>query len=278
LAGAADNPDIEKAESVQQLNLASPFMNKTVVAIALFTLTVGGVVSWVLLTRPAQEFVKAGTNTQAEEPPKETWRDRVKTSSDGKAPVELADAEYSNLQDAKERLELIRWVSEQEWAGHKTPVLRKALVADTDEAVQLEALSQSVRLAAKYGSASIAEVIRTGLSVGNQKVVQQALREARKHPCVELVPDLLEVADSNTAHRFLAVDALAFTDDERARSKVIEVASRADGDKNERMRAIALLSKIKDDRAVQLLGQLTGDSDEEVRRVANEALAARNTN
>lgn len=251
-------------------------MNKTIVALSVFALAVGGAASWVLLTRPPHEPVsKNASATNDESKPEKSWRERVKTSRDGKSPAQLADEEYADLRDAKDRLELIRWVAEQEWAGHKTPVLRKALVADTDEAVQLEALDKSVKLADKYGASSVAEVIRTGLSVGNVKVVQQSLREARKHPCVELVPDLLEIADSKAAHRFLAVDALAFTDDPRASAKVIEVASREDGDRTERLRAIALLAKIKDPRAEELLGQLCGNSDEDIRKVAIEALVAR---
>lgn len=73
----------------------------------------------------------------------------------------------------------------------------------------------------------------------------------------------------------MALNALAFTDDDRARAKVVEVASREDGDKSERIRAIALLSKVKGEPAYQLLGQLAGSLDDEVRKVALEALAAR---
>lgn len=170
----------------------------------------------------------------------------------------------------------MEWIAEQGWARHDTPVLRKALVADSDSRVQIAALTVSIALAERHKQ-STHEVIRIGLQVASVEVVQQALREARKHPSPELVPDLLEVADSSAAHRFLAIDALAFTDDDRARAKVIEVASRADGDKSERIRAIALLAKIKGQSALELLGRLSGDSDEQVRMVALEALAARET-
>ncbi len=250
-------------------------MNKTVMALAVFALTIGSIASWVLLSRPAQVVRKAACTVLAPEPPKQSWRDRVRTANDAKTPEERAEAEYLELLDPKERLDLIRWVGEQDWAGYKTPVLRKALVADADGDVQLEALAQSLKLAREAGPASIAEVIRNGLSAGNVKVTQQSLREARKHPCVELVPDLLQVADSSSPHRFLAIDALAFTDDDRARAKVIEVASREDGEKSERIRAIALLSKVKGEQALELLGRLAGSLDQEVRNVALEALAAR---
>lgn len=251
-------------------------MNKTIVALSIFALTLGGLVSWVMLTRPTREAPKLTSTVNADDRPAETWRDRVITPKDGKTPAEAADIEYNSLTNAKSRLELIRWVSEQDWAGHKTPVLRKALIADTDEAVQIAALEKSVKLAEKYGQPSINEVIRAGLSVANPRVIQQSLREARKHPSPELVPDLLEIADSKVDYRFLAIDALAFTDDVRAHAKVIDIASREDGNRNDRLRAIALLCKVKDPRALDLLGQLCGNTDEEIRNVANEALAAYN--
>lgn len=249
-------------------------MNKPLAACLAFALAVGAVVTWVVVTRPAPEIPKTASTVKADEPA-ESWRDRVITPKDGKTPAEAADIEYNSLADAKSRLELIRWVAEQEWAGHKTPLLRKALIADADQAVQLEALEKSVKLAEKYGQPSINEVIRAGLSVASLRVIQQSLREARKHPSPELVPELLQVVDSKVDYRFLAIDALAFTDDSRAHAKVIEIASQENGNKNDRVRAIALLCKIKDSPALELLGQLSGSTDEEIRRVANEALAAR---
>ncbi|GIK53799.1 MAG: hypothetical protein BroJett014_27720 [Planctomycetota bacterium] len=249
-------------------------MNKTIVACIAFAIAVGAVVTWVFVTRTTPEVRTAATTVSADRPA-ETWRERVLTPKEGKTPAEVADLEFNNLTDAKQRKELIEWVAGQPWADHKTPVLRKAMIADTNEEVQLAALDKSVQLADSKGTPAISDVVRAGLSAGNPKVVQQSLREARKHPCVELVPDLLEVADSSAAHRFLAVDALAFTDDPRARSKVIEVASREDGDKTERVRAIALLVKIKDVRADEVLAQLCGSSDPEIKAVAVEAMAAR---
>lgn len=248
-------------------------MNKTIIALSTFALTAGGVVSWVLLTRPAHEPARITSPVSAEEPAK-SWRDRVKIAQDGMSPAEIADTEYANLQDPKLRLELIRWVGDQEWAGHKTPVLRKALIADTDEAVQLEALDRCIKLAEKSGQSSIDEVIRAGLSAANFNVQAGALKQARLHPSADLVPDLILIAEGG-GHRSMALNALAFTDDDRARAKVIEVASREDGEKSERIRAIALLSKVKGEPAYQLLGQLAGSLDEEIRKVALEALAAR---
>lgn len=95
-----------------------------------------GVVSWVLLTRPNHEAARITSPVRAEELAK-TWRDRVTIAQDGMSHAEIADVEYANLQDPKLRLEQIRWVGDQEWASHKTPVLPKALIVDTDEAVQL---------------------------------------------------------------------------------------------------------------------------------------------
>jgi hypothetical protein len=249
-------------------------MKKPLAACLAFGLTVGLVAAWIILTRPTHERAPSSKADVVDAAP-QTWRDRVIDSKTGKSPAELADIEMNNLRDANERKALVEWTSAQPWADHKTPVLRKAMIADANEEVQVSALEKSVYLAEKRGPEAIAEVIRAGMGAGSPRVVQQSLREARKHPLPELVPDLLEVADSKAAHRFLAVDALAFTDDDRARAKVVEVASREDGDKSERIRAIALLSKVKGEPAYQLLGQLAGNLDDEVRKVALEALAAR---
>jgi hypothetical protein len=249
-------------------------MKKPLVACLAFGVTIGLVASWIILTRPAHERVPVSKVQVVEAAPK-TWRDRVIDPASKMTPAELADYEMNNLRDAKDRKELLEWAAAQPWADHKTPLLRKAMIADANEEVQLTALDKSMELAAKNGPAALAEVIRAGLGAGNPRVVQQSLREARKHPLPALVPDLLEVADSKAAHRFLAVDALAFTDDDRARAKVIEVASREDGEKSERIRAIALLSKVRDSQALQLLGQLAGSQDDEIRTVALEALSAR---
>jgi hypothetical protein len=249
-------------------------MKKPLVACLAFGITVGLVATWIVLTQPAHERVPMARVEVVDAAPK-SWRDRVIDPTSKMTPAELADYEMNNLRDAAERGELIEWAASQPWADHKTPVLRKAMIADASEDVQLLALDKSVGLAAKSSAAALADVIRAGIGAGNPRVIQQSLREARKHPLPELVPDLIEVADSKAAHRFLAVDALAFTDDDRARAKVIEVASREDGEKSERIRAIALLSKVKDERALQLLGQLAGSLDEEIRKVALEALAAR---
>ncbi len=249
-------------------------MSKPLLACLAFALTVGLIATWVILTRPIQEPMSRGQQpaSEGDEPGQ---RDRVSGTKSDASPAERADHEFGQLAKPEERMALLEWASKQPWADHKTALFRKAMAADPNADVQVKALEKSVALAQKAGPQAVNEVIRAGLSVATARVVQQALREARKHPSPELVPDLLEVVDSSAAHRFLAIDALAFTDDDRARAKVIEVASRADGDKSERIRAIALLSRVQDERALLLLGQLTGNADEEVRKVASEALDAR---
>ena len=249
-------------------------MNKTLLTGAAFALTLGFVVAGVLLTRPAREPHEPASARNLDRDDPAGLKDAAGNQGADKSPSEIADAEYESLKDPKRRVELIEWVAGQSWAGHKTPMLRKALVADPDEAVQLAALRSSIKLAEKSSQGSIAEVLRTGLGAANARVVQQSLREARKHPSIELVPDLIEIANSTAAHRFLAIDALAFTDDPKAKAKVVEWAGREDGDNVERIRAVALLSKVKCPESEALLARLCGSSDEEVRKVAVEALAA----
>ena len=250
-------------------------MNKAVIGVLVCLATLSATLTWILLSSPSPELPRVGANAIAEDAPKSTGRERILVPEDSMSPAERADFEFANLRDAKQRKELIEWVAGQVWADHKTPVLRKAMIADPNEEVQLAALDRSIQLAEKKGELAIVEVVRAGLSAANPKVAQQSLREARRHPSAELVPDLLVVADSDAAYRFLAIDALAFTDDSRARAKVIEVACREDGDKTERVRAIALLVKIKDVRADEVLAQLCGSADPEIKAVAVEAMAAR---
>lgn len=249
-------------------------MSKPLLACLAFALTVGLIATWVILTRPIQEPMSRGQQpaSEGDEPGQ---RDRVSSTKSYASPAERAAWEFSQLAKSEDRLALLEWASTQTWADHKTALFRKAMAADPNAEVQVKALEKSVALAQKAGPQAVIEVIRAGLSVATARVVQQSLREARKHPSPELVPDLLEVAESGASHRFLAIDALAFTDDDRARAKVIEVASRADWDRSERIRAIALLTKVKGQNALELLGRLTGDGDEQVRMVAMEALAAR---
>lgn len=248
-------------------------MRKVLPGFVAFLLTVGVIVAWVVISRPGQGPVAHLPLMEDED---SSLSNSPKVDRGNTTPEMDAERVFLEARDGGQRARYVEWIAEQGWARHDTPVLRKALVADSDSRVQIAALTVSIALAERHKQ-STHEVIRIGLQVASVEVVQQALREARKHPSPELVPDLLEVADSSAAHRFLAIDALAFTDDDRARAKVIEVASRADGDKSERIRAIALLAKIKGQSALELLGRLSGDSDEQVRMVALEALAARET-
>lgn len=217
-----------------------------------------------------------GIGTNSEQNCSPASNQPVKPVPEPKTLEEKAEADYFRAEKPEDRIEIIRKAAELPSAKSSMPMLKKALVADAHEDVQLEALAQSVKLAEKEGLGVLIETIRGALSAPKAKVQQQALREARKHPSPELVPDLIEIADSKAAHRFLAIDALAFTEDPRAKAKVLEVASKTDGDKTERVRAVALLAKTKDPNARQLLHDLSGSSDDELRKVALEVLDALN--
>ncbi|MCC6573000.1 MAG: hypothetical protein IT462_04335 [Planctomycetes bacterium] len=198
----------------------------------------------------------------------------VKPAPEKKTPEEIAEADYLSAEKPEDRIEIIRKAADLPGAKSSMPLLRKALVADANEDVQLEALAQSIKLAENEGLGILVETIRGALSAPKDRVQQQALREARKHPSPELVPDLIEIAAGKAAHRFLAVDALAFTEDPRAKAKVLEIASKTDGEKTERVRAVALLARTRDTNANELIHQLCGSSDEELRKVALEVVEA----
>ncbi|MCC6573851.1 MAG: hypothetical protein IT462_08670 [Planctomycetes bacterium] len=248
-------------------------VNRSVVFALVGLLALGCLLGGYMLTRPRDLNANRQENSVATINAPDSNR-LLPSASPPKTPVEQAESDYLEAEGAADRIEIIRKVAALPDAKSNMPLLRKALVADASEDVQLEALTKSVELAEKEGLGTLIEVIRGALSAPKDKVQQQALREARKHPSPLFVPDLIEIADGKAAHRFLAVDALAFTEDPRAKAKVLEVASKTDGDKTERVRAVALLAKTRDTNANELLHQLSGSSDDELRKVANEVIEA----
>ncbi|MCC6574392.1 MAG: hypothetical protein IT462_11435 [Planctomycetes bacterium] len=250
-------------------------MNRSILFALVALLALGCVLGAYILTLP-RDTKAGGPGNNPEKTCSPSANEPVKPVQEPKTPEQIVEAEYLGAENAADRVELIRKAAAMPGAKSSMPLLRKALVADADENVQLEALAKSVELAEKESLGTLIEVIRGALSAPKDKVQQQALREARKHPSPLLVPDLIEIADSKAAHRFLAVDALAFTEDPRAKAKVLEVASKTDGDKTERVRAVALLAKTKDPNANGLLHELSGSGDDELRKVALEALDALN--
>lgn len=72
----------------------------------------------------------------------------------------------------------------------------------------------------------------------------------------------LEIADNDVDYRLVAAEAVAFTNDGRAKSKSSEVASCFDGNKQGCLRTIAPLSNLKDLPAPNMRRQNGGNSDE----------------
>ena len=213
-----------------------------------------------------------GSDSAARSP--ETWRDRL-TRASAKSVFELdrqAPVEWAKLQNADERKELLRWYSTQPNIIPRTGVLRKAMAADPDPAVQEEAFKLSLELGKKIGHKPEAEVIEAALALTNANIQKAALYAARDCPDPSLVPPLLMMADSSVPHNFLALDALAFIDDQRARDKVYETATNEGAREDIRTRAVALLAKTKDTRARSMLEGLAAGSDDGMRAIAEEVL------
>ncbi len=247
-------------------------MKRPAIFILVALLVSGGMVAGFLVTRPREARVddRLALGPEDRKPPDKTAKPSANQMSD----VEQAEADYFGAQDASDRVEIIRKAADLPGAKSNMSLLRKAMIADVSEDVQLEAMGKILELAGRESLGTRIEAVRSALKAPGERVRQQALREARKHPSPELVPDLIEIADGKAAHRFLALDALAFTEDPRAKAKVLEVASKTDGDKTERVRAVALLARTRDANARELLNQLSASGDEELRKVALEVLDA----
>lgn len=193
-----------------------------------------------------------------------------------KTPAQIVEADYLQAESAAERIELIRKAAAMPDAKSNMPLLRKAMVSDADEGVQVEAFTKSLDLGEKEGLGMLIESIRRGLEVTSPRVRVAALKEARLHPSPTLVPVLVAMVEGEPDYRGMALTALAFTEDLRAKAKVLEVASSADGDRSVRIRAISLLIQTKDPNARELLRDLSASSDDELRQVALEVLDALN--
>lgn len=105
-------------------------------------------------------------------------------------------------------------------------------------------------------------------------VRRECLRICATDPHVELLDELLRLADDGGQERFLAAQALAFLDDDKAHEKVLAVARSEDLPRAERIRAVALLSRSQLTEAVLYLQELAAGTDAELREYAMSALAA----
>lgn len=192
------------------------------------------------------------------------------------SPETAADTKMHELMDPSERIAHLSWVADQDWARSGLPMLRKTIVSDADEAVQLHAVEKSLELARREGAGATSAVVQTSLASNKGNTRARGLRAARENPDPNLVPTMIELVDNQDPYATMALNALAHTDSEQAHAKVFAVAQDASVEPKLRERAVALLAVTKEREARPLLIELANSEDETLSSIAREVLKVLN--
>ena len=146
---------------------------------------------------------------------------------------------------------------------------------DEERAVRERAFAVALELGRRLGVMEARGVVRGALGSPFPELRREALRTCAQQPDAQLLDDLIAQARDPSREQWLAIQALAFLEDERAQLRVLEFAKDSSVKRHERIRAIVLLSKSSLPEAAAYLQQLARSDDEELSRSAVEALAAR---
>ncbi|MBK8208249.1 MAG: hypothetical protein IPK87_15840 [Planctomycetes bacterium] len=152
--------------------------------------------------------------------------------------------------------------------------LTVAMIADDSADVRRAAFDVARHLAMKEGDGQMMNLLKSTIRSPHSDVRREALRTCTTHPQFGLIEDLLQLAGQTTEESFLAVQALAYLDDDRAQLAVLDVARSGDVPRSQRMRAVALLTRTQLSEGVLYLQQLAKGDDEELRNCALAALSA----
>lgn len=245
-------------------------MNKSGwIAIVLLVVVAGIVVAVLALTDPNRPAERQRTAIENSEPANDEKPWRL-----GPTKAQEADNKLQTLEGVKERLDHLDWIAKQDWATSDTPALRRTIVADPSEEVQLRAVEVALALASKEGNGATVRVVKTSLAstIGNTRA--RGLKAAREQPEPALVPTLVELVDDRDPYATMALTALAYTKDDAASAKILSVACDEAAPRPIRERAIALfaVTKPKENEAYDLLRKLLAGNDETYRKLAQEVL------
>lgn len=216
-------------------------------------------------------------------PPARISSNSAETSANGtvepprdESPAARAEAKMAELKSAQERIAHLEWVSGQEWATSNSALLRKTIVSDPDEGVQIKAVEVALGLAVKESAAAEVAVVKTALASAKGNTRARGLKAAREKPHAALVPTLLELVDNRDPYTTMALNALAYTSDERAKARITAIARGVNADPQVRQRAVALIAVTRDEEGHQYLIELSNGSDETLAKLALEVLKAWN--
>ncbi len=152
--------------------------------------------------------------------------------------------------------------------------LSGAMVAHESPDVRRTAFEVARHLAVREGDTQILNLLKSTIRSPHSEVRREALRTCTTHPQFDLIEDLLQLAAQATEESFLAVQALAFLDDDRAQTAVLDVARSEQVPRSQRMRAVALLTRTQLSAGVLYLQELAKGDDHELRDCALAALSA----
>jgi HEAT repeat protein len=240
-------------------------MNKAGVAAISAIVLAAGVVAFLALD-------DSGTPQRVDPAPSSCGQNNGSATEEAVLPEAAADAKMLELDRPADRINHLAWIEQQSWARSSLPVLRKSIVGDPSEEVQLAALETALRLAGREGAAATSNVVKTSLASTKGNTRARGLKAARENPDAELVPTLIELVDNRDAYATMALNALAYTPSPEGHAKILAIAEDESADRKLRERAIALLAITKDREALGLLTELANGEDEALRRIAAEVL------
>jgi len=188
------------------------------------------------------------------------------------SPAGRAEAKMGELKSAKERIAHLDWLAAQSWATSNSPLLRKTIVSDPDEGVQIKAVEVALQLAAKEGTGASSPVVKIALASNKGNTRARGLKAARENPDANLVPTLLELVDNKDPYTTMALNALAYSNDERGKARITALARDTNADPQARARAVALIAVTRDAEGHRYLVELSNGDDEALRKLASEVL------
>lgn len=177
----------------------------------------------------------------------------------------------ANSADA--RIAAIEAFAESGEARSSSSVLRSTMLVDTEASVRLKAFQVARDLAINEERESLINILAVGVQSPYSEVRRESIRSCRDHPHYELQDELLEVVAQGGPDRSVAVQALAFLDDQVAQEKVLQIAKSEDVPRAERIQAIALLCRTDLRDGLGYLQELATGDDAELQRYAMEALS-----
>lgn len=180
----------------------------------------------------------------------------------------------SKAEDADVRVRRLHALRDDPGARSDMQELTVAMVADASAEVRLTAFEVARHLAAKEGGTQLLQLLKSTIRSPHSEVRREALRTCTTHPQFDLIDELLHLASQTTEERFLAVQALAYLDDDRAQMAVLDVARSESVPRSQRMRAVALLTRTQLTAGVLYLQELAKGDDSELRDCALAALSA----